>query len=211
MNYYIRYKNTNFVPFGLNSNMKHSRENIIEGGIQILSVHGYQGTGIQQILKSLDIPKGSFYNYFKSKEDFVIEAVELYGKGGLEMYKKALTDKSKSPLNRIIKGMEETQQKYVSEHFEKSCLLDILAIGVGGSNKRVAKIIDAIFEERKEIHAKCIEEGQELGEIRIDEKAVDLAEFLLTGYSGAQLKSKIEKSIRPMKMFTNQYLNYIKK
>ncbi len=191
--------------------MKHSREDIIEGGIQLFSIYGYEGTGIQQILKSLDIPKGSFYNYFKSKEDFAIEAVELYGGEGLKKHKTALSNKDLTPLKRIIKRMESTQKLYVSESFEKSCLLDILAIEISGNNKKVAKIVDDIYTKRKDLYAQCIKEGQELGEIRSDESPEDLAEFLLTGYSGAQLKAKTEKSIRPMKIFTKQYINYIKK
>ena len=191
--------------------MKHSREDIIEGGIQLFSTHGYQGTGIQQILKSLDIPKGSFYNYFKSKEAFAIEAVELYGGDGLIAHKLALSNTALTPLKRIVKRMESTQKQYVSESFEKSCLLDILAIEVSGSNKKVAKIVDDIFVKRKDIYAACIKEGQELGEIRTDQKPEDLAEFLLTGYSGAQLKAKTEKSVRPMKVFVKHYINYIKR
>ena len=31
---------------------------------------GYHGTGIQEVVDKVGIPKGSFYNYFKSKEDF---------------------------------------------------------------------------------------------------------------------------------------------
>ncbi|PCJ87863.1 MAG: hypothetical protein COA57_04115 [Flavobacteriales bacterium] len=191
--------------------MKHSREDIIEGGIQLFRVHGYQGTGIQQILQSLDIPKGSFYNYFKSKEEFVIEAVSLYGKNGLQKNKEILRNRSVSPLNRILKQLEQVQKVYIAESFEKSCLLDILAIEISGINKKVARIVNKVFEERKVIYAKCIKEGQEQGEIRVDEKAQDLAEFLLTGYSGAQLKAKTEKSIRPMKVFVKQYVNYIER
>jgi len=191
--------------------MKHSREDIIEGGIQLFSTHGYQGTGIQQILKSLDIPKGSFYNYFKSKEAFAIEAVELYGGDGLIQHEQALSNTALSPLKRIVKRMESTQKQLVSESFEKSCLLDILAIEVSGSNKKMANIVDAIYVKRKAIYAACIKEGQELGEIRTDQKPEDLAEFLLTGYSGAQLKAKTEKSVRPMKVFVKHYVNYIKR
>ena len=190
--------------------MKHSRENIIEGGIQLFCINGYQGTGIQQILKSLDIPKGSFYNYFKSKEDFVIEAIEQYSGKGLKMHQAALSDKSLTALNRIARKLEETQQKYISENFEKSCLLDILAIEVSGGNKKIADLIDEIFERRRQIYSVCIQEGQELGEIRKDGKAVDLAEFILSGYSGAQLKAKTEKSIRPMKNFANHSIKYLR-
>lgn len=190
--------------------MKHSREEILKGGIELLRANGYEGTGIQQILKSLDIPKGSFYNYFKSKEDFVVESIGLYGSMGINRHKRVLTNTSLTPLDRIKKHFEDVQESYIAESFKKSCLLDMLAIEIGGSNEKIAKIIDAIFEERKMIYAKCIKEGQELNEIRSDEDAGNLAEFLLLGYSGAQLKAKTEKSIRPMKVFMKNYLNYIR-
>ena len=74
--------------------MKHSRENILEGGIELFRNNGYHGTGIQHILKSLNIPKGSFYNYFKSKEEFVLEAIKLYALYGLENHKKLLSNTS---------------------------------------------------------------------------------------------------------------------
>lgn len=189
--------------------MKHSKSDILEGGIELFRKYGYEGTGIQQILKSLNIPKGSFYNYFKSKEDFVIESIDLYSASGLENHRKLLTDKSKSPLKRIKSILDTTQKQYISESFEKSCLLDMLATEICGNNNSIANQIDAVYEKRKLIYADCIKEGQEVGEIRKDEVATNLAEFLLTGYSGAQLKAKTEKSIRPMKDYSRQYIKYI--
>jgi len=180
------------------------------GGIELFRTHGYQGTGIQQILKSLHIPKGSFYNYFKSKEEFVLESAELYASSGFVNHRKLLATKSLTPLNRLKKLMENTQQSYLAESFEKSCLLDILAMEVSGKNKKIANFVDGIFDQRRDIYVECVKEGQAMGEIRSDEKAADLTEFLLTGYSGAQLKAKTEKSIRPMKVFVKHYLNYIK-
>ena len=190
--------------------MKHSREDILKGGIELLRSRGYGGTGVQHILKSLDIPKGSFYNYFNSKEDFVLESVGLYGAMGLEMHTLSLSNKTLTPINRIKMHFEDRQKTYIAESFEKSCLLDMLAIELGGTNKTVAKNIDDIFDQRRSIYATCIKEGQQLGEIRKDESPEDLADFLLTGYSGAQLKAKTEKSVRPMKVFLKQYLNYLK-
>ena len=50
-----------------------TREALIEAGIEHLSVHGYHGTGIKQILDEVNVPKGSFYNFFASKEAFVAD------------------------------------------------------------------------------------------------------------------------------------------
>lgn len=189
--------------------MKHTKEDILQGGIELFRKNGYQGTGVQQILTSLNIPKGSFYNYFKSKEEFAMASIELYTNNSLKNQNTKLTNQTLSPINRIIKLMKSVEKLYITESFEKSCLLDMFATEVCGNNDKISVQIDKIYENRNTIWANCIKEGQELNEIRKDETAENLAEFLLHGYSGAQLKAKTERSIRPMKNFTKQFLNYI--
>ena len=191
--------------------MKHSREDILEGGIELIRSNGYKGTGVQHILKSLNIPKGSFYNYFNSKEDFVVESIDRYSEVGLKNHKQLLTDSKKKPIQRLHDLMVDVQREFVADAFKKSCLMDILAAEVSGQSPHVGDLIDRFFEERNAIFAECIAEGQGAGEIRDDVKAKDLAEFLLTGYSGAQLKAKTERSIRPMQVFTDLYFQFIKK
>ena len=57
---------------------EHIREALIQAGIEQLSIHGYHGTGIKQILDEVNVPKGSFYNFFASKEAFVAEVIARY-------------------------------------------------------------------------------------------------------------------------------------
>ena len=57
---------------------EHIREALIQAGIEQLSLHGYHGTGIKQILDEVNVPKGSFYNFFASKEAFVAELICHY-------------------------------------------------------------------------------------------------------------------------------------
>ena len=48
---------------------------------ELLTERGFQITGIDEILKRVGVPKGSFYHYFKSKDDFghaVIDNYEAY-------------------------------------------------------------------------------------------------------------------------------------
>ena len=39
-------------------------------GTELLTERGFQITGIEEILSRVGVPKGSFYHYFKSKQDF---------------------------------------------------------------------------------------------------------------------------------------------
>ena len=44
----------------------------------MLIEQGYHGTGVKEVLDKVGIPKGSFYNYFESKEQFGAEVIQHY-------------------------------------------------------------------------------------------------------------------------------------
>ena len=55
-----------------------TREEIIRKGAELIHAQGFNATGLQQILQAVGIPKGSFYFYFKSKEDFGLEIIDYF-------------------------------------------------------------------------------------------------------------------------------------
>ena len=55
-----------------------TREEIIRKGAELIHAQGYKATGIQQILDVAGIPKGSFYFYFKSKDDFGCAVIDHF-------------------------------------------------------------------------------------------------------------------------------------
>ncbi len=57
---------------------KNTHSELLKTGMMLFGEKGYHGTGIKEIVESLKVPKGSFYNYFKSKEYFASEIVEHY-------------------------------------------------------------------------------------------------------------------------------------
>jgi len=58
---------------------KEIRKKLLEAGVSIFIDQGYHGTGIQEVVDKAGIPKGSFYNYFKSKEDFGSKTIVHFG------------------------------------------------------------------------------------------------------------------------------------
>lgn len=51
---------------------------------------GYNATGIQEIITIAGIPKGSFYNYFASKEEFAVEIIRFYSGKNIEQWENLL-------------------------------------------------------------------------------------------------------------------------
>lgn len=64
-----------------------SRQRLIECAAELFWKNGYSATGISEILKQTDLPKGSFYFYFKSKDDLATAVTEYYQKILLEQFR----------------------------------------------------------------------------------------------------------------------------
>ena len=78
-----------------------TRDRIIQTGATIIHRKGFNNTGIKQILDETGIPKGSFYFYFKNKEDFGLQVVDHFNGQFEDMTRKILENTSMSPLTRL--------------------------------------------------------------------------------------------------------------
>ena len=75
-----------------------NKEDILAKGEILLRTQGYNKTGINEILKASGIPKGSFYNFFESKEDFGLQVLAYYSDGIIRFIKRLLQDKNPPKL-----------------------------------------------------------------------------------------------------------------
>lgn len=55
-----------------------TRQHILDTSFELLLRKSFVGVGLQEILKACDVPKGSFYHYFASKEAFGCALLEQY-------------------------------------------------------------------------------------------------------------------------------------
>ncbi len=60
------------------SSQADTRDLLLQAGLEVLTEKGFSSTGIDGILKRVGVPKGSFYHYFSSKEDFGTQLIERY-------------------------------------------------------------------------------------------------------------------------------------
>ena len=80
-----------------------TRSRLLEKGGDLVSSRGFNATGVQEITAAAGVPKGSFYNYFDSKEAFAVELLSEYWDSVVELYGPILTDNRISPLSRITR------------------------------------------------------------------------------------------------------------
>jgi len=173
---------------------KHNIEDVLDKGMNLFRTQGYHNVGINQILKECAIPKGSFYNFFKTKEDFAEQIVNRYGESSRNLIRSFLEEKNLTPIERLRSFYAMIVNSNANENFAGGCLINTLSNEVGRNIDRIGKVADENFMTWVDIIADCIAEGQELGEIRDDFTAVDLAEHLHAGTYGAMARSKVTRN-----------------
>jgi TetR/AcrR family transcriptional repressor of nem operon len=98
------------------------KQDIILSGYDLFYDKGYGVTGISEITERIGIPKGSFYNHFKSKEEFGIAVLDYYVKDNQEYLRMTLLNDKYSPLTNLRNFFEnfiELQENVL--HCSKGC------------------------------------------------------------------------------------------
>src|SRR5260370_16418142 len=85
---------------------RNTRDHLLQVGLRQIQSMGYASTGVKEILDEADVPKGSFYHYFASKEAFPREGLELYVRGENERAEKILPDAKRSPLKLFRRSLD---------------------------------------------------------------------------------------------------------
>ena len=158
---------------------------------------GFNACSVQDITEAAGVPKGSFYNHFKSKEALAAEILTEYGRGNTD--RSILTNSEASPLARLKRHFGA-----LNEYFSRcndGCLVGKFMAEVSADTPLIRERLVSVLNVWGQQISSAIAEGQEQGSIRKDLKAVDLAAFLIDSYEGAILRTRVEKNPRALKSF----------
>jgi len=192
--------------------LKHEEKKleIIQKSSEIMYLKGYNATGIQELADAANIPKGSFYNYFKSKEEYAINLMDSYCAMGCQLMNEILEDKSVSPLKRIEQLFSEMIEHFTNdEKFQKGSFVGNLCQEMGDISKPISKAAERSFNHFKEPIIKILREAQEAGEISRSHNIEDLAEFMMNSKEGALLRMKSSKNAKPLQVFQDMIMNLL--
>jgi AcrR family transcriptional regulator len=92
--------------------MNDRKQHVINMAHQLFINKGFQATSIQDILQYSDISKGTFYNYFSSKNELFIELFKTINKKLENERNELLIGKDPSDLEIFIKQIEVNMKEY---------------------------------------------------------------------------------------------------
>ena len=175
---------------------------LLNKGIELLWAKGYNATSVNDIVKAAEIPKGSFYFYFDSKEDFAVQALEKYFNQQFVPAFEVLQNKEISPKERLI-AFYNFRVHILQEELncKMGCLGCNLANEVAEHSVAIRDMIASKGALIKNHIAIVIQEAQDLNEIKNTMDARDLAEFIEDAGKGAMTTMKEMNDAYPILNF----------
>lgn len=191
-------------------NEKGAKERMIAMGLEVLSEQGFAATGLDALLKSAGVPKGSFYHYFRSKSEFGLVVLERYAEIWDRKLCRILRDPAMRPLMRISNYIDESIAGMVKFDFRRGCLIGNLGQELGSLDDAFAARIRDIFDSWAAHMEACVKEAVESGETSCTLDPKLLSQFFWMSWEGAVLRSKVERSIAPLLQFREVLLCHLR-
>ena len=185
---------------------------LLDKGIALLWSKGYNATSVNDIVKEAGIPKGSFYFYFKSKEDFAVQAIEKYFNMQVKPALEILHNTSVSPKQRILNFYEFRVEMLKNElECKMGCMGCNIANEMAEHNDAIRKVIASKTKMVRSYITEVVEEAQDYGEINKSVNAADIVEFMEDAGKGAMITMKEMQSAYPMDNVLNMIRTFLLK
>ena len=178
-----------------------TRQAIIQKGAKLIHSRGFVNTGIQEIITAAGVPKGSFYFYFKNKDDFGAGVIDHFSDLVISWFEKYSEDHALPPLARLERFFDDSNHFYEKIGFTCGCPIGNLSQEMSDLSEPMRNKLSEAYGRIRLIMKNCIVEAKEQGAISSKEDAEELAVFVLNGWEGALIDMKVSKSIRPLIIF----------
>lgn len=182
-----------------------TRDHLIDVGLELMRRHGYGATGLQEILHAADVPKGSFYHHFGSKEEFAVAVLERYVALEGEHCEKVLGNKRQAPLKRLRHYFEDLVLSAGQSAAIQGCLIGSLSLEVAGASALLQSRLSSSFHGWQAAVTAVLREAVERGDLPKSTNPERLAGFVLNSWEGSLLRSQADKSDAPL----NDFMHYM--
>lgn len=185
---------------------RETKELLCRVGLAALTEKGLAATGIDEVLKAAGVPKGSFYNFFPSKEAFGTELVSRYAQYFSAKLDRFFHDESLPPLERLQAFCRDAEAGMERFGFRRGCLVGNLGQEMGTLPEAFRAQLADVLRDWETRTVRCLEAAQAAGAISKDADCKKLAVFFWIGWEGAVLRAKLEQSPQPLRIFAEQFM-----
>lgn len=174
-----------------------TRDNILDATTELLWQQSYGAVSVDEICKAASVQKGSFYHYFPSKVDVVIESFERQWEMSRPLYDEIFSP-SLAPLVRLKKLCDAAyaRQKEKSEKYGKVLGCPYMACGseLSTQDERIRKKMDELFGRASKYFESLIRDARAEGLTSAKDSKI-AAQEMQSYIAGVMYQAKIKNDL----------------
>lgn len=154
------------------------RRRLFRAAVHLFGTRGFEATTVEDITRAADVGKGTFFNYFRTKEMLLSEWAEQR----LDILRAARAEmqQGQAPVRDVLRRLF---CQVLEEPTRSQCVARCMLVGLLG-NEPIAGMVQGTAARARQILADIMADGQRRGEIRRDVAASDLAQLFQQTFFG---------------------------
>jgi AcrR family transcriptional regulator len=184
-----------------------TKERLVETARTLFADHGYQATGMADILAAAKVHRGSLYHAFPAKKDLLVAVLTGYrsriGETLLEPAWQGVAD----PIDRVFALLGRYRTFLEETRCLFGCPIGSLALELREPNEEVRTMLAANFDAWTDAVEGCFVDAGDRLPAEIDRRA--LATFALTTMEGGVMLSRTYRSLAPFDTAVAQFRDYL--
>ncbi|MDR6169901.1 MULTISPECIES: TetR/AcrR family transcriptional regulator [unclassified Curtobacterium] len=175
-----------------------TRQHILDTAQTLMARKGYTAVGLTEVLSEADVPKGSFYYYFSSKEAFGEALMKSYFTDYLATMDRIASDTSKTGAEQLDEYWQRFTDLQSFDDFQGKCLVVKLAAEVSDLSEPMRlQLVDGTTGIIDHLE-RMITTGERDGSVTLDDDARSLAQELYEIWLGASIMAKVQRAAQPL-------------
>lgn len=182
----------------MSTQTKDTKSHILDIGRGLTARQGYSGVGLSALLKAADVPKGSFYHYFPSKEAYGCALLTDFVDQYRDTLKETLLNPDLCARARLIAYFAGWLRKQTGPALQDRCLIVKLSAEVADLSPDMSKILQTAVTEIVSTLARTLRAGVSDGSIAPLSDPDALAQTIYHQWLGASLVAGLAQNDAPL-------------
>ncbi|MGP3594113.1 TetR/AcrR family transcriptional regulator [Vagococcus sp. WN89Y] len=183
----------------MSRNTEHdTREHLLATGEQLCMHRGFTGMGLSELLKTAEVPKGSFYHYFRSKEAYGVALLERHYATYCQRLAEHFAHGAGNYRDRLLAYYQHTLNQFCQHGTISGCLTVKLSAEVCDLSEDMRMAMNKGAGQIITLLAGALEKGRGEQSLAFPGDVLTQAQVLYSLWLGANLQAKISRSALPL-------------
>ena len=188
-----------------------AKERLLTGADSLFRDRGFGSVGVAEICKLAGVNKGSFYHFFSSKRELLLDVVESAWDetGMLRHWEREIPHR---PVEHLQRYLEELFAVHYADKEAngrvRGSLIANVALELGSSEPEVGKKLDELLRRETAIFETLLVEAQDRGEVSLGNTRF-AAQALVASLHGLLMLAKVRNDLSVLPDAENELLRLV--